>query len=388
LAAHDAYQTQELAAIRQQLHRLEEEIARQRNAADAWREGETIDPGIVHALLDEQTLFVSYYSVEDQLYALTATRAEGDLQIHPLSVSLAKIDNLWRNTHRQIERRTSRISDIQDRLSYLWQSLIAPLKHRLHNQTHLLILPYRGLYHIPFAGLFDPKSKQYLVECWTVHLAPSMTILEHCQQQIPGTRWPLLIGYPGYPSQPNYLPGVEREIQRVADLFPKADILFGEEATVSDVVAAMPKRSFVHLAGHACYNGSDPLESGMPLAEGRWLRASDLYLQYGHLGGSTVVLSGCDSGRGHPFGGDILGLNSAFLYAGAVGVVAGLWRVDDIATTELMLTFYHKLTGGVETAEALRLAQLELLHSEQYSHPYFWAPFQLNGDSRSLMPLG
>ena len=47
-----------------------------------------------------------------------------------------------------------------------------------------------------------------------------------------------------------------------------------------------------------------------------------------------------------PTGGDVLGLTSAFLYAGAVGIAAGLWRVDDAATTELMMAFYHALSAG------------------------------------------
>ncbi len=143
-------------------------------------------------------------------------------------------------------------------------------------------------------------------------------------------------------------------------------------------------RPLIHLAGHVFYNAQEPLEAGMPLADGRWLRASDLYLQYGRLAGTIVTLSGCSSGRGRTVGGDVLGLTSAFLYAGATAIVAGLWQVNDAATTRLMKLFYQKLNEGTLVSEALQYAQINLLHSQDFAHPYFWSPFQLSGGNRSM----
>jgi CHAT domain-containing protein len=240
------------------------------------------------------------------------------------------------------------------------------------------------LFHVPFAGLYDAANARYLVERWAVQLAPSLTILEQCGRCVGGTRQPLLAGFAGHLDRSDHLPGVESEVHALASLFPGADVLLGEQATAEAVLASAPGRSLVHLAGHAFYDGMGPLESGMPLAGGRWLRAADLYLRYGHLGGATVVLSGCSTGRGKPTGGEVLGLTSAFLYAGAAGVVTGLWWVDDAATSEMMSAFYRRLRDGLDTAKALRQAQLELLQGGQYVSPYYWAPFSLSGDSRTL----
>ena len=381
LAAHDSYQTHELSGIRQQIQTLEEQIARQRDAACDWREGVTIEPRYVHRLLDEQTILISYYTAGGRLHALTATHIEGDLRIHALHVSADEVEERWWQTRRMVTRPASRIPAVQARLAFMWKSLIAPLEDRLHGKTRLLILPHRGLFHVPFAGLYDAESGQYLVERWTVQLSPSATVLERCRRRARATLRPLLVGYPGHPDQSDYLPGVEREIQTLSSLFSDAAILLDGQATMHNVMSALPQSSLVHLAGHAFYDSANPLESGMPLAGGDWLRAADLYLQYGRLGGSMVVLSGCNAGRGRPTGGDVLGLTSAFLYAGAVGIVASLWRVDDVATTQLMAEFYGGLAHGADTAHALRLAQLGLLHSKPYAHPYFWASFGLSGDS-------
>jgi CHAT domain-containing protein len=64
-------------------------------------------------------------------------------------------------------------------------------------------------------------------------------------------------------------------------------------------------------------------------------------------------------------------------------VVVSLWTVDDEATARLMQSFYHHMVEeGLPPAAALRQAQLELLRDPDTRHPFFWAPFVLQGDWR------
>ena len=77
-----------------------------------------------------------------------------------------------------------------------------------------------------------------------------------------------------------------------------------------------------------------------------------------------------------------MGLTRAFQYAGARSVLASLWSVGDESTGKLMERFYGYLKQGQSKAEALRNAQLDLLRSEEYSHPFHWAGFELVGDWR------
>jgi len=66
------------------------------------------------------------------------------------------------------------------------------------------------------------------------------------------------------------------------------------------------------------------------------------------------------------------------LQAGARNVVAGLWDVDDESTARLMSKLYGELARGVPPGDALRIAQLSLLHAGYpYKKPYYWGPFQL-----------
>jgi CHAT domain-containing protein len=65
-----------------------------------------------------------------------------------------------------------------------------------------------------------------------------------------------------------------------------------------------------------------------------------------------------------------------------------LWEVADESTAELMHRLYRGIRDGLDRDEALRSAQLELLRAPleladgrvlDARHPYFWAPFELNG---------
>ena len=76
-------------------------------------------------------------------------------------------------------------------------------------------------------------------------------------------------------------------------------------------------------------------------------------------------------------------LTRGFMYAGAARVVASLWKVDDMATSELMKRFYNEMfTNKRQHADALRAAQLSMSRDKRWQSPYYWAGFVLQGDWR------
>jgi len=56
--------------------------------------------------------------------------------------------------------------------------------------------------------------------------------------------------------------------------------------------------------------------------------------------------------------------------------------VNDEATAKLMAGLYARIKRGESPSSALRGAQLEMVHDEQWSKPYYWAAFALQGDYR------
>jgi CHAT domain-containing protein len=69
------------------------------------------------------------------------------------------------------------------------------------------------------------------------------------------------------------------------------------------------------------------------------------------------------------------------MYAGAPRVIASLWKVDDVATTELMRRFYQAMEQeGMLPAAALRQAQVGMWKQKDWRYPYYWAAFQMQGE--------
>jgi CHAT domain-containing protein len=101
-----------------------------------------------------------------------------------------------------------------------------------------------------------------------------------------------------------------------------------------------------------------------------------------------AVLSACGTGLGELAGPEgVLGLRRAFLAAGARTVFTSLWSVRDQPTREWMEALYrHRFAEGAGTAEAARLAALDLLRSRRArkatTHPFEWAAFLAVGDWR------
>jgi len=97
-------------------------------------------------------------------------------------------------------------------------------------------------------------------------------------------------------------------------------------------------------------------------------------------GTQLVVLSACETGLGDVQNGQgVYGLRRALVLAGAASQITSLWQVDDAGTLDLMDRTYSHLSRGVGPAEALRLAQRELLADKAHVHPWFWASFTAAG---------
>jgi len=72
----------------------------------------------------------------------------------------------------------------------------------------------------------------------------------------------------------------------------------------------------------------------------------------------------------------VYGLQRALLIAGARNLILSLWRVDDEATRDFMVTFYRQwLVVRLPMAEAFWTAQKEMRKARP--QPYFWGAFVL-----------
>jgi CHAT domain-containing protein len=144
----------------------------------------------------------------------------------------------------------------------------------------------------------------------------------------------------------------------------------------------------VHFATHGLLDNQHPELSGLVLSlvdrQGKsqdgFLDLEDVYNLT--LPAELVVLSACETGLGKQIAGEgLVGLTRGFMYAGASRVVASLWKVDDVATAELIGRFYRgMLKEGLRPAAALRQAQMEMQVQKRWADPYYWAAFTIQGE--------
>ncbi|MCS7189079.1 MAG: CHAT domain-containing tetratricopeptide repeat protein [Bacteroidia bacterium] len=90
-----------------------------------------------------------------------------------------------------------------------------------------------------------------------------------------------------------------------------------------------------------------------------------------------VALSACETGLGEVQNGEgVYGLQRAFLLAGARNLLLSLWKVDDEATREFMISFYSEwLRKKLSIEEAFWNAQRAMRSGRKA--PYFWGAFIL-----------
>lgn len=144
----------------------------------------------------------------------------------------------------------------------------------------------------------------------------------------------------------------------------------------------------VHFATHGLLDNEHPELTGLVLSlvdqngnpQDGFLSLQDIYKL--DLPIDLVVLSACETGLGRQVRGEgLVGLTRGFMYAGVPRVVASLWKVDDVATADLMGHFYKAmLQRGMRPAAALREAQLEMWQDKRWSDPYYWAAFTIQGE--------
>jgi CHAT domain-containing protein/tetratricopeptide (TPR) repeat protein len=304
----------------------------------------------------------------------------------------------------------------------LYSNLIEPAASVLDGKKRIVIAADGALNYLPFEVLLTHRIKTegidfsklpYLAKDFEVQYVPSASVLasimksdrpipEEGQKALVAFADPVLRNLPatkgktgesisgvrGWVGTLSPLPNARTEVERIARLFPKDDVtvLIGSEASERNLKRMdLQKFRKLHFASHGLIDEEKPEYSAL-LLSGESHGEEDGYLTMREvfdlkLNADLVVLSACKTGLGKEIRGEgVTGISRAFLCAGTPSVLVTLWDVYDRSTADLMTSFYraHE-TRGMNKAAALKEAQVEMIRSKKYSHPYYWAPFVLIG---------
>ncbi len=267
----------------------------------------------------------------------------------------------------------------QSHLGRLYQALLAPLRAALADCSHLFLVLPPAWHKLPVAALFD--GTDYLINRHQItHLSALDVILnrgESLAEAVSERPQAYVFGYSSNGRLPHTIGEAEAVARTLAPTWQTSTAL-ETAVTKSALAAAAPQARLLHLATHATFRPDNPYFSWIELSDSRFTVA-DLY-QLRLPQRPLVVLSACETGRGTPRGGGLLGMGRGFLAAGASGLLLTDWAIDDEASAQLMQRFYERLSGTAvsaapeSVAHALQTAQLEAIALGQ--SPFYWAGFK------------
>ena len=268
----------------------------------------------------------------------------------------------------------------------LYDLLVAPAAKMIPKGARVTILPDGSLYGLNFETLLAPEPQlHYWIEDVDVSYANSLTLLAAgASRHASPVKKLLLVGDPVSPdAEFPKLPQAAAEMTGIENYFPAAErtVFSGAEATPDSYLKGEPADfSYIHFVAHGTASRTSPLDSAVILS-----KQGDDYKLYARdiiqhpLHADLVTISACHGEGVRTYSGEgLVGLSWAFLRAGAHGVIAALWEVNDNSTPQLMDHLYSEIGKGVPPDPALRDAKLALLHSGGvYRRPFYWAPFEL-----------
>lgn len=318
--------------------------------------------------------------------------------------------SLWANVSNAFDLNNDYLSDAQK--LYSW--LVEPLEELLTAQEieNLVYLLPTDIRFIPLASLYDGRSDQFLVEKYSTGLSPSINLNDNRYRSIKNRNL-LAMGASQFADAevvPLPAAGVELPtVQTVWQNNPNVSKSDSSDFTLDNIRGNLNQSyGIVHFATHGEFNPDDLSQSYIQLYDSR-LNINELRnLNLGSFDVDLLVLSACNTAFGNELA--ELGFAGLAVQAGVRSALGSVWQVSDTGTLALMTEFYQQLQNQTIKAEALRQAQLSMLkgdtvkstngevintpskeisltdlpevsrQGEDFSHPFYWAPFTMIGN--------
>jgi len=332
---------------------------------------------------------------------------------------------LWRSEPHNSELWENWLAALDDMTNWLWCVAIGPLVECLKSEGEtratLITEGLLGILPLHAAWTKDESRKgerQYALDSVTFSYAPNARALAWAQEVARDVGYEALLAIDEpLPVSATPLPNSGREVESAISKFPCHRILRNQFATRDALLASLPEYSVLHMSCHAYANLTEPLESGMLMANNEVLTLRD-FLSLRVQPMRLAILSACETGvRGITLPDEGFSLPAGLLQAGVAGVVGSFWSVADTSTALLMQRFYNlwreeDLEPAIALCEAQRWLRDTTTHAKHgkvgsndrnlsvipnipvselkdatyqdngakdFQHPFWWASFHFTG---------
>ncbi|MBL8149045.1 MAG: CHAT domain-containing protein [Blastocatellia bacterium] len=379
--------------------------------------------------IDEDTVVLEYMLGKKNSYVWAVTNSSIN------SYKLPKEDEI-NETAREVYRAITNVEadkagdkylKIAEKLS---EMVLKPIKEIAQKKV-VVVVADGALQYITFAALPNSGSQKWLLLTHETVVEPSLSSLSLLRKRIknrqPQPSLLFMVGDPVFNREDIRVKKGKQEVEKaifeelqgvtssaVRDVYDSAQlsrlpysrdevsvvkslvdpnqvkVLLDFDANLDEILnSELSKYRYIHFASHGLFNSNNPKLSGIVFSqvdkEGNlrksFLGLTDIFNL--KLTADMVVLSACQTGLGKEIKGEgIVGFTQGFMYAGSARIISSLWNANDATTAKLMKEFYRQILKENKTpSEALRAAQLKMINSE-FSHPFYWAGFVLQGEWR------
>jgi len=391
--------------------------------------------------LKENELYIDYAKTGKYYYVFSLDKKENIHFTQIDENSTKKIDTLVKTFREDVasildnnmitDKKLKQLTvNSKKKLSKLYDLVLnKPLSNSLKDKTNLIFSPDGALRLLPFEAMFNKETNKYLIEQNEIRYVPSGKELVRLYKyaNIKADKendTTVIFSNPNFNAKikkndlqdkeeviitPNTsragvikslfrmrfapLPGTKAEAASIKSTLKNEKLReYKEEEASESNLMKVKEPKILHIATHGFFinDKSIPnpmLKSGIALSganksviKGKSdgvvtaLKLSGLDLR----GTDLVVLSACQTGVVDINSTDsVSGLSKAFIQAGAKDIVMSLWSVNDESTKDLMSSFYQEIQKDLSYAKALKSAKLKMIHKGM--HPFYWAPFIVNG---------
>ncbi|MGI0481643.1 CHAT domain-containing protein [Geminocystis sp. CENA526] len=299
---------------------------------------------------------------------------------------------------------------------YSW--LIAPIEETLKEReiSNLLFILPLNIRFAPLASLYDEKAEQFLVEKYSSGLAPSLNLNDNRYRSVKDLNL-LAMGAAEFAEDQQQipLPGVGLELPTIKKIWNEQAPdnyreFLNNNFTLENIKANLDKQPYgiIHFGTHGSFGADEEEDIFIQLYNSRLNFGDITQLGLSRSSVELMLLSACQTALGNEIA--ELGFAGLAVQAGVKSAIGTVWTIGDTGTLAFMTDFYSELRTQTTKAEALRQTQLNMLNGkvrksddgntiitpnmsvsleglpeesrqrEDFSHPFYWAPFTLIGN--------
>ncbi|MBX2929974.1 MAG: CHAT domain-containing protein [Saprospiraceae bacterium] len=259
--------------------------------------------------------------------------------------------------------------------------------------ANVLIVPDAWLAFLPFEALYYEPAPEagwerapFLLKRYGIHYDFSLAVLENRRGLVSRAGRNIAQFSPRFEAgQRNLPPLLHSSGEAPVSKRCQSALYEDERAGLAELQQAASQYAVLHLSTHAGVDTGGLLPRVELFDRAAYL--PDVYAL--NLQSELVVLSACQTALGRFRQGEgVMSLSRAFAYAGAKGLVASLWMINEVATARVLQAMYAELNAGAAKPAALRQAKLRYLDDPDVpafeKSPYYWAGLVYTGDEASL----